>query len=91
MQLAKDKVDRAIAGLDANWQAKREQVEPRGQSGAGKSDSKQDSPQPKRETASPGQVQYESGIADAQPDATTTEKGPASEAGQENTNSVKSP
>ena len=68
MQLAKDKIDRAIAGLDADWQASREQAESRSRSEARQLEVEEDSDKDKRADAKPTTVVYEGGNRDGRAD-----------------------
>ena len=83
MQLAKDKVDRAIAGLDASWQSSSQQGELSDQSKAGQSDWKQDGDKDERAA----EVSYEEGVSDGGRDTATAER-PVSDEEQGTTNLV---
>ena len=73
MQLAKDKVDHAIAGLDASWQSRPERMASSGKSMPGQSDGKQDGSKREKEDAYPAEVLYEGGDLDRGPDAATAD------------------
>ncbi len=69
MQLAKDKIDRAIAGLDANWQGDGNHNKPERGSEGRQIGLEQGSEKGEGADANPPEVSYEESNLDRQPEA----------------------